>query len=155
MSMTTTHKDRSPETEILGLQTDTPETESVGVLSGPVNRLAAELAGLEAPTAPIQLPSKEELTVRLVNISLLQRLDELRGDVTLLQTIFWTIAGGLLGLITTLFGSVQSTILFDKAAGALLVLLTIFLGLFGFLWRRASKRADEMTKKIFEPDANR
>lgn len=126
----------------------------VGVLDLSLEQLSSEIIGEYQHSAPVKMPNREELTVRLVNISLLQRLDELRGDVTLLQTILWTIIGILLGFVTSLWGSDQAISQIDKHSWGMLTLLCAFTGVFGYLTKRASNRAENLRAKLFKPENN-
>ncbi|PHN00914.1 hypothetical protein [Flavilitoribacter nigricans] len=126
------------------------EDAEVGLLNLSLDELSSEIIGEYRHSAPVKMPNREELTVRLVNISLLQRLDELRGDVTLMQTILWTIIGTILGFATSLFGSEQSIDQIDKRSWWLFLLLIIFAGVFGYLTQRANKRAVKLRNKLFQ-----
>ena len=109
--------------------------------------LSTRLAGGYQTSAPVKMPAPDELTVRLVNISLLQRLDELRGDAALLQSFLCCAVGGLLGFLTNVFTSNQSL---DKNAWIFLTLLLGFAAVFGFLTMRASRRAETLRQKVFD-----
>src|SRR5690242_1878004 len=79
--------------------------DDIASVAAPLIRYTAELAEAYKPTAPVKLPDTESLTVQLVNVTLLQRLDDARADVSLMQNILWCTVGGLFGQITTLVTS--------------------------------------------------
>jgi hypothetical protein len=133
-----------PQTEHPALAVTWPDVGEDAVLSAPIARLSAELAGEGAFSAPVKLPDSDQLTVRLVNISLLQKLDELRDDIALFQGGFFLAAGAILGLTPSMLApSVEQGIWVAAAS------FCLFLGVFGFLWRRARKRADVIRAKLF------
>lgn len=119
----------------------------LGIIVEPFTKLTSQLAQTSLPTAPVKIPGPEELTVRLVNVSQLQRLDELRGDVALLQTILFTIVGTVLGFVTNVFTSNQAM---DRSAWIFLVLLLGASVLFGVLTARASQRTMKLQRRLFD-----
>lgn len=127
--------------------------EQIGILNSSLTQLSSDIIGDFQHSAPVKIPNREDLTVRLVNISMLARLDELRGDATLMQNFFWTVMGTLLGLITSLFSSDTAIDQIDKHSWILVVLIVIVAGVFGFLMVRSSRRADKLRSKLFQ-DSN-
>lgn len=116
----------------------------------PLLRLTADIIGAPATSAPIRMPNRDELTVRLVNVDKLQRLDELRDDVTVMQTVCGTATGGLLGFLANVF---TTTSHMDAKMWIFLGLLGAVVGVSMFLTRRVSKRASDLRARIFDDTA--
>lgn len=134
------------------LQPQAPTGTDLGVIVAPLVRYTTEIAGGYEPSAPVRIPNREELTVRLVNISQLQHLDELRSDVTLLQTILGAGIGGVIGFLTNIFTSNQGM---DKQSGVFLVLLAGVAAVFGLLARRAGKRSADLRRTLLDETPKR
>lgn len=110
-------------------------------------RIATDVSGGYEPSAPVKIPDREALAVQLVDIALVLRFDESRNDVTLMQTILWTIIGGFFGFL----GSwVTSSKKMGKVAWIFLFFLIGGICIFIFLTYRASKRAKMHHKDIID-----
>jgi hypothetical protein len=120
-----------------------------GVLSTPIRTLAAELAGEGAFTAPVQLPSKGQMTVRLVPVAVLERLDEARSDTMLVMSAFLTLAGAELGLLPAVTSAMLHPPKSDPITVSLFCAGLLFLGFTGFLWWRGSRRVAAVRNAIF------
>jgi hypothetical protein len=114
-------------------------------IADPLIGYAQEIAGNREPYAPVKFPTPNDMTVRLVDITQLQRLDELREDASLMQTIFWTIIGALVGVLTNIFTSNQNV---DTKSWILILLLAGVAAIFGFLTLRATKRSEKLRRRI-------
>lgn len=117
-----------------------------GLIAAPLTKLTGDIARGYPPTAPVRLPNREELTVRLVDSAQLHRLDELRGDVALHQSILFIGIGALLGFVTSLFFTNTRV-----GAGGW-VFLGVLLGmslLSGVFARRAARRAAMAKRRLF------
>jgi hypothetical protein len=126
-------------------QTKISANTDLDAIADPLIRYTQELAGNREPYAPVKLPSPNDMTVRLVDITQLQRLDELREDAALMQTIFWTTIGALVGVLTNIFTSNQNI---DTKSWILILLLAGGASIFGFLNLRASKRSEKLRRRI-------
>jgi hypothetical protein len=124
----------------------------LGIVIEPFTKFASQLAQDSLPTAPVKIPEPEELTVRLVNASQLQRLDELRSDGALLQTILFTMIGAVLGFVTNVFTSNQAM---DKSSWIFLAFLLGGSVLFGVLAMRAGRRETELRRRLFDDPPQR
>lgn len=122
------------------------EDRDLGVVSTPLVDLMADITERNSPTAPVKIPNKNDLTVHLVNIDLLRRLDELRGDVSLYQTMFWTFLGIAFGFIVSFSTSGQ---VMTRDTWMLLFLGSAVVTIFGLLWHRATVRAQRIREKVF------
>lgn len=131
-------------TELMDL---TSEAYASDVLPDSLVRLTTELSGGYEPYAPVRMPNREELTVRLVNISMLQRLDELRSDISLYQNFLWAAIGGIIGFATNVLTSNQPV---DAKAALFLALLCVFAAVFTILVVRGSKRAEAVRQRIYD-----
>lgn len=61
---------------------------------------ADELArALTGPVVPVEMPTEDAMTVRLVPLPELQRYDEARSDLALHQMMATTLAGGAIGFL--------------------------------------------------------
>jgi hypothetical protein len=116
------------------------------VIPDSLARLTNEITGGYEHSAPVRMPPRDELTVTLVPVSLLQRLDELRSDLTLFQSMLWAAIGGIIGFLTNIFTSDQGL---NKNSGIFLALLCGVTVLFIFLTIRASRRAEAIRQKIY------
>lgn len=114
-----------------------------------IERSADLLSGRIPTSARVKLPAEEHLTVELVPLGLVQRLEEAKGDLSLFQSFFWTLFGTLLGVITTLVLAPSSLTSVDKATWVTICALLLAIGIFGFLWNRASNRADKIREKTY------
>jgi len=54
-------------------------------------------------TAPVSLPPRSSLVVKLVNSELVYRLEEYRNDKSVFAAFFWLLLGGVLGVVYDLF----------------------------------------------------
>jgi len=50
-------------------------------------------------TAPVEMPSREQMRVKLVPLHLVNRLEEARSDERFWGAVFWTVLGAILGII--------------------------------------------------------
>ncbi len=132
---------------MVGLFSGPTRSEASVSLGDSVRQLSSELTGEAEPSAPISLPSRSDLTVRLVDVALLRRLDELRDDLALVQGAFWTIAGALLGVVAS--GLTSSNAMTDQLVWTVVGILLMFLILIGFFWFRTNKRASTARARIF------
>lgn len=139
-------EEAGPKTTVLDTSQFQADDTQLGVIVEPLIRYANQIAGGQESSAPIQMPSREDLTVRLVSISQLQRLDELRNDSSLFQSILFTIVGVLLGLPITIY---TSNVSMSKPLWAILWVLAGVTLIFACLTIRASRSAAELRRKIF------
>lgn len=130
---------------------DSTNNYQLGVIISPLTQIATQVAGGYETTAPVKIPDQEELTVRLVNISQIQRLDELRSDATLMQTILWSGIGAILGFFTNVVTSNQPL---EKYAILFLILLIGITIVFAFLTKRASRREQDLRRRLFDDKQN-
>lgn len=145
--------ERRPTANALTAEAPAPlDMEQVGILSGPISRFASELASEGPLMAPVQLPSPSEITVRLVDRSVLMQLDQARDDVSLFQNYFFAAFGTLLGVVVTMFRWTGTDLKLDQVSLASTSLLIIFLLSISFPWFRASRRARQLRAQIF-PDS--
>jgi hypothetical protein len=114
-------------------------------LSSSILRLSAEAAGDGDLSAPIRLPPTETLTVRLVNLNLLESFDALRSDVSLFQNAFYGAVGCAAGFGgNMLFGTTSTP---GWVAFWTSVSLTLVSTL---LWIRAAKRAATAKQRMLD-----
>lgn len=129
---------------------DEPANEDI---SSSLTNFAAEVAanGM-AHTAPVTMPSREKLTVRLVNVELISRLDELRSDAAFHIGFAWAAVGLVTGIFTNIFTSEspldRKTIVFSALA------ITIAI-VFAFLAVRASRRARILKLQLMDDASQR
>ena len=97
-------------------------------------------------SAPIVLPDKEELTVRLVSQQSLERLRDAESDRSVFDNFLWCLVGGILGFFTNL---VTGTTISIHAAGY------VFIGFIGsativalMMRRRLVRRLDQARRRV-------
>jgi hypothetical protein len=73
------------------------------------NTFGGELATADA-SAPIVLPDRQDLTVRLVSQHSLDRLRDAEGDRSIFDNLLWCLLGGLIGFLTNVATSQTLTI---------------------------------------------
>jgi hypothetical protein len=117
-------------------------------LGGSIERIAAELAGEGAMSAPVHLPPRSKLALHLVDVRTLSRLDEAQSDASVFQSLFWAIFGGLLGVGTSSFASHAAMAAMDSTTAVLFAVLGMGSALMGFFWWRYSKRAKVLKAEI-------
>jgi hypothetical protein len=105
-------------------------------LRSSIHRLTAELTGEGGLSAPVKVPRPEALTVRLVNVALLEALDAVRADAALFQNAFYGTFGAAAGLAGNMVLGSTST-----AGWIALASSTTASGIFAVLWLRASRLA--------------
>ena len=98
------------------------------------------------PSAPIQLPSEEQMTVRMVKLEDLLHFDEVRGEQSTLATLLSICAGAEIGIISNVVTSGAPANGATLATGACVV---VFFAVLSFLYRRASKRVEIAHIKLF------
>ncbi|WP_417873980.1 hypothetical protein [Xanthomarina gelatinilytica] len=98
--------------------------------------------------APVELPNQEQLTVKLVSVSLIEKLIESKSDYEMYLSILFTFIGTLMGSILTVLTIDDKTLFTNHLIGFLVVLIIIiiFLGVRLFTLR---KRYLEVKKHIF------
>ena len=50
-------------------------------------------------TAPVEIPTREQMTVKLVPMHLMTRLEEARSDEQFWGAVFWAVVGAILGVV--------------------------------------------------------
>lgn len=124
------------------------DEEDLDDVVGPLLKYSLGLASAEPPSAPIKMPEKDALTVRLVPIHQLQRFDELRDDASLWQSIAWTAGGGLLGFVTNFLTAQAAPT--DIATYMVVGLLCLVAVGAGRKHASVSRRLDHLRQKLFE-----
>lgn len=95
--------------------------------------------------APIILPSKDELAVRVVPTSSLNRLNECNDDKELTSGIFWACVGGVVGIISNMVASDT----YPQKGEWLLLAILMALSLLSFLlYRRFINRATKIRDSL-------
>lgn len=123
--------------------------EEQSLLGESILGLTSELASSQPLTAPVELPNRGELTVKLVNRTVLQRLDELRGDISIYQGFFFTALGALISFGIATFPESDKGLVLDRTNLIASALALGFLVTFGWLWARAAKRAKVLYDQVF------
>lgn len=110
--------------------------------------------GGELSTAKVIIPNEDQLTIKLVNVNLIKRLDELKEDENIYQNYFFTVIG-------TLLGTIISVLMSDKPiseTGAVTITIIVFLIMIAFflfgLKIRIKKRLQNIKLQIFGENEN-
>lgn len=106
--------------------------------------------------AKIIMPSDEQLTIKLVNVSLLISIEEVKKDEAIFQNLFWMVLGTIIGSLFTLCTTkdiLQSRDYLITACVfiAILIIIMIFSLI---LKKRFSKRVDILMNKILGRENN-
>ncbi len=115
-----------------------------------VKRNSDRLAGLVPTTAPVRTPDERYLRVDLVSLSLVTRVEELRGDTANLMSMVWMLSGALLGVIASLIVDGAPVSGWTVATWVLLSCLAVFLGVFGYLSRKVSKKMKLAERRLLD-----
>lgn len=97
-------------------------------------------------TAPIQLPDRSRLTMHMVPRDLVYQLLEYKSDGNRLASIFWSLAGGAIGLAINWATSYPAVI--THASVATLACLVVFGSVIAYLWHDEAKRAEAKLKEL-------
>ena len=120
-------------------------TPTIGALSDPDATTWHEPLEHEL-TAPVQLPSKEAMTVRLGPINLIERLDEYHSDETLAHTLVGLFFGAILGIISDLFSKSPFEI---SPFSIILIVILLILSVSAIVWlMRIRKRRMKVQEQL-------
>jgi hypothetical protein len=107
-------------------------------------RYAPEL-GAQASYAPIGFSTPTDPNIQLVDITQLQRLEELHDDSALMQTVWLAIIGLTVGIL------IADVMHRQGSAGQVGTLVFVLVGcviIFGFLTRRTKKRTEKLRRRV-------
>lgn len=105
-----------------------------------------ELLDAVGNTAPIYIPSRENLAIGLVPVDLVYRLEEHRSDEIKWQNILWVFIGSVLGMIINWVTAENFTVTkVSIIIGVVFIIMIIFSGSSAFTYHR---RAEDMRKKL-------
>ncbi|HET9897360.1 MAG TPA: hypothetical protein VFQ44_20715 [Streptosporangiaceae bacterium] len=97
-------------------------------------------------SAPIVLPDRQDLTVRLVSQHSLERLRDVEADKSLFDNLLWCLLGGLIGFFTNVATSQKVAI---GAAGIVFISLLAAAAIGTFAMRlRLSRRLNEARDRV-------
>jgi hypothetical protein len=97
-------------------------------------------------SAPIILPDKEDLTVRLVSQHSLERLRDAESDKSIFDNLLWCLLGGVLGFFTNVVTADKISI---KAAGFVFIAFMTAAAITSItLRRRLSRRLQEARRRV-------
>lgn len=98
-----------------------------------------------ASTAPVILPNKEDLTVRLVTQHSLDRMKDAESDRALLDSTIWCLIGGIVGFATNVVTGGQGV----SAAGWQFVTMLVVAAICVALMRmRVNRRLKKARKRV-------
>lgn len=100
---------------------------------------------LTAPTAPILMPSDEQVRVQLVSVQALRRLDDQKSLQSTTVAAITFFAGGALAFLVNVFTSATVT---PQGWSFFALLVLIGIALSGFLWRVTIK-VDEIEAIVY------
>lgn len=115
-----------------------------------IERNSDLLSGRAPRTAEIKMPAKEHLIVQLVPLSLVKRVEELNSDSDIFKSIFWTLVGVFLGVITSLVLNGVSLLSVDKSTWVIICALVVGIVVFFILHLRMKYRIDKVRKKLYQ-----
>lgn len=97
-------------------------------------------------TAPVELPTQEQIKVKLVPLYLLTRFEEVRSDEQYWGSVFWTLLGTILGAVITWLASDPIRITIPSLV---IVLIIAVLAVITFLaFKKNKSRADNIRNEI-------
>ncbi len=98
-------------------------------------------------SAPIVLPDKEELTVRLVSQQSLERLRDAESDQSLFDNLLWCLVGGTIGFFTNL-ATGGKDISIQPAGYVFLAFMAAAVAATLMMRRRLVKRRNEARRRV-------
>jgi uncharacterized membrane protein YeaQ/YmgE (transglycosylase-associated protein family) len=108
-------------------------------------RYAPELLGKQASYAPIGFSIPTDPNIQLVDITQLQRLEELHDDSAFMQTVWLAIIGLTVGILIADVMHRQGS---SGQVGTLVFVLVGCVIIFGFLTRRTKKRTEKLRRRV-------
>jgi hypothetical protein len=109
------------------------------------NTFGGDLATGDA-SAPIVLPDRQELAVRLVSQHSLERLRDAEADRSIFDNLLWCLLGGLIGFFTNVATSRSVTI---GAAGYVFIAVLAIAAVATYAMRlRLSRRLNEARSRV-------
>ena len=99
-------------------------------------------------SAPIILPSRDELAVRVIPVASFNQLIDANKDKELASNVFWACIGGLIGIISNMVAANKQP---NSGEWILLGVLLILCALSFVFSKRFSKRAKNVLKSIGAP----
>lgn len=97
-------------------------------------------------TAPVEIPTAEQMTVKLVPAHLLSRLEEARADESRWTSVGWAFIGSSLGVVTNWVTSEQTIV--TRASLAVIVTFVIVSALAFVAARQFSRRASNVREEM-------
>jgi len=132
---------------------DPPQLSHDTQMTATVEALAqAVAADAIHPKAQVIMPSEEQLTVRLVKLDDVLRLQETASDENLVAGAFMALVGALLGIFINLVTSDITSI--SKATWVAIAANVFFLIALGSFWRRLHNRYNEELKRLNQGDTH-
>lgn len=101
-------------------------------------------------TAPISFPRREDMTVQLIDSSLLDRLEEYRSDETVAFLFVGAWLGAILGVLVNWYTAAEFVV--TRESQVLLAILFILLGGSAFVAFRLRRRAAMVKRRLFPND---
>lgn len=98
-------------------------------------------------SAPILLPDKEDLTVRLVSQQSLERLRDAESDQSVFDNLLWCLLGGIIGFFTNLVTGGQD-ISVQPAGYVFLAFMTAAVLAALMMRRRLTRRLNEARRRV-------
>ena len=102
----------------------------------------------EGLNAPVRIPSRDKLAVKLVPFDLVYSFDEHISDSNVMSAAFWTFFGATLGVIVNWVTAENFVI--TRLSFFILVVFVVLTIFFGILMRKYSKRANDKMNEIKE-----
>ncbi len=113
----------------------------------------ASLDGLplsDQVNAPVLIPGRDELAIRLVPLHSLERFQEAESDQNVASNALWCLIGSILGFITNVVTGGQKLTSAAILFLSMIALATILVS----IWRRhLSKRSKPLRERLFMQDA--
>lgn len=139
--------DRSVEPDLGGVSSglDRAEDSTDRLVSELIrNSFGGDLAHVGS-TAPVVLPKKEDLTVRLVTQHSLDRLKDAESDRALFDATLWCLIGGVIGFFTNVITGNQGI---NKSGWIFLVMLTVSVIGLSLMRLRVNRRLKKARKRV-------
>jgi hypothetical protein len=117
-----------------------------------LQRLEDRLKELEAInqelTAPVLLPRREAMSVRLVDVTLLDRLEEARADATQMSSVMALFIGAILGIVVN--WATAEALVITRVSLVLLVVLGSLAVATYLWWRGLQARAERVKQRMLQ-----
>lgn len=147
-------REESPKIEESSSYLPSPRTGSLESSRSGIKELVPDSTTWREPsepadlTAPVEIPSKESMTVKLSPSNLVERIDEYQSDENLAHTVIGLLVGTIIGIISDWL--IEEPLKISDASLVLAIACVVFT-IFAVIWLyRIRKRKKSVKRKLEE-----